>query len=473
VSVIVGGRSTISARTAVAVAYVASLLMAALDANVVNVMLPTLTTSFHTSLNAVKWTVLGYILALAIAMPASAWLSARLGDRRVFLASLLLFTAASGACGLATNLPMLVGMRLLQGIGGGLVIPVATAMLYRTYPPSERARLTRMLLLPIAIGPALAPPLGGFLVQQLSWRWAFFVNVPVGLLAATLIVAGLPRDEPGARIRFDAVGFVLAGGGLSALLLVLGDGGAKGWGSPVILTAAVVGVAALATFIVVQLRTTAPLLNVRLLRNGLFRNTNVASGCQSATFLGGLLYVTPIFLQEHGGYSPLAAGAVMSLVPVGVVTSAQTVGRRYGAIGPRRMVVVGEVLLMGVLITMAFLDGHTSIIIFCSLMLLAGLFNGAAMVGLQASMFAQIEPPDTGAASTIFNVNRQLAGAVGVATASVLLTSLHPLGGLNFRAAYFGAATFSLLAAVGASFIDDTEAAATMKPVAAPVAASA
>ena len=194
-------RFSVSARVAAATAYVTSLVLASLDSHIVNIMLPTLTHDFHAPLVSVKWTVLGYVLALAIAMPVAPWLTARFGERRVFVQATLLFVLASAACGLAQSLPQLVAFRALQGLGGGLVGPIATAMLYRTYPQSERARMTRLLLMPIALGPALAPPLGGFFVDHLSWRIAFFINAPISLLTIAMVAIGLEVRRKTVRTR--------------------------------------------------------------------------------------------------------------------------------------------------------------------------------------------------------------------------------------------------------------------------------
>ena len=453
-------RRRVSARSAAAVAYVASLFMAALDTHVVNIMLPTLTVELDSGLSAVQWTVLAYVLALAIAMPASGWLATRFGDRSVFQASLGAFTVASGLCGLAQNLPELIGLRVVQGASGGLVMTVATSMLYRIYPPEERARLVRTLLLPIAVGPAIAPPLGGFLVEHLSWRWAFLINVPVGLVTMALIALGLPRVPPNRPGRFELRGYLLAGVGLAAVLLTLTQGPEWGWASPAVLVLAVLGPAALAVSVVVQLRSSAPLLDLRLLGGRLFRQTNIATAFQTATFLGGILFITPIFLQDRAGSSPLQAGLVMALVPVGVVVSSQTVGRRYHVIGPRLMSVVGLGLLGAICLCLALFGGSTPMWAFCALMFLAGLTNGGAMVALQASMFAQVGPELMGSASTILNVNRQVATAVGVATATILMTS--PLSS-GFRVAYLATALFALLGAVAATRIRDSEAAETMR----------
>jgi MFS family permease len=166
---------------AVAVAYVAANLMAAVDMQIVNVALPTLSRTFSASLAGVQWTVIAYLLALAVLIPASSWIGDRIGVKQTFLVAMFLFTLASAVCGLVDSLGQLIAARALQGAGGGMLIPASTAMLYRTYPPERRARLTRTLIVPVLIGPAIAPILGGVLTQSISWRWVFLINVPIAL----------------------------------------------------------------------------------------------------------------------------------------------------------------------------------------------------------------------------------------------------------------------------------------------------
>jgi EmrB/QacA subfamily drug resistance transporter len=422
------GPLTIRPRTAVTVAYVTSLLMASLDTNIVNVMLPTLSREFSAPLTSVKWTVIGYVLALAITMPVAAWLTGRFGIRRVYLFALGLFVLASACCGAAQNLPELVVTRFAQGAAGGLIGPVATAMLYRTYPQNERARLTRLLLMPIALGPALAPPLGGFLVGHLSWRIAFLVNAPVGLLAAVAVLAGLPADHGRRGQRLAPVNFLSAAVGLSGAMYLISEGAEIGWNSPAIIILSCVTLAALGLFVRTEFRSPQPMLDLPLLRDRLFRYSNLATLFQTMTFLGGMLYITPLLLQQVDGRSPLTAGLVMSVVPAGVVTSSQTAGRAFDRIGPRPLVVVGEVLLALDLLAVSRFDQSTPIWAFCATMYFAGVSNGMGMVGLQASMFAHIPRESINGGATLLNVNRQVATALGVSVATVVLTAAGPNG---------------------------------------------
>ena len=183
-------------KVVVAVVYVCGMLMNSLDSTIVNVALATLSREFGVTPASIEAVVIGYLVSLAVFIPASGWLGDRFGTKRIFLTALGLFTVASALCGVAQSLEQLVLFRVLQGAGGGLLTPVGMAMLYRTFPPQERMALSRILMFTVILGPASGPVLGGFLIEQLSWRWAFYVNIPVGTIAF-LIGFFLPQGAPG------------------------------------------------------------------------------------------------------------------------------------------------------------------------------------------------------------------------------------------------------------------------------------
>ena len=219
---------------AVSIVYVISLFMSIMDATIVNVALPTIGRDFHTSPSSVGVIVIAYLVSLAVFTPASGWTGDRFGGKRTLLAAIAVFTIGSALCGIAGSLGQLVLFRILQGAGGGMLVPVGMAMLYRTFPPSERVRLASILMIPTAIAPAIGPVLGGLLVTDLSWRWVFYVNIPIGVIALVfglLFVVEHRETQPG---RFDLPGFCLAGIGLGALMYGLSEGSVKGWSSPLI-----------------------------------------------------------------------------------------------------------------------------------------------------------------------------------------------------------------------------------------------
>ena len=199
----------------VATAFVFGLFMEILDITVLNTALPTLGREFGVGNATLQWVVTGYLLSVAVFIPASGWIGDRFGTKRTFLFALALFTAASVGAGLAPDIHYLIAARVLQGVGGGLLTPVGTAMLFRAFPPDERARASAVLAVPTVIAPALGPVLGGFLTDQASWRWIFFLNLPIGLagIAFTALFVREHREENAGRL--DVPGFLLAGAGLA------------------------------------------------------------------------------------------------------------------------------------------------------------------------------------------------------------------------------------------------------------------
>ncbi len=424
--------------------------MTAMDTHIVNVALPTLGRAFHAPLATMQWTVTGYLLSLAVLIAASGWVGDRFGTKRTFLIALGIFTFASALCGAAQSVPELIAARILQGIGGGMLAPVGTAMLYRSYPPAARARIARIVIIPILVAPATAPIIGGLLTQALSWRWVFWVNVPIGLLTLAYGARSLQEHRQGVRGRLDVAGFVLSGLGLSLLLYAVSEGSNDGWLSASIVGTGALGVLALALFARLETRRPDPLLELGLLRDRLFRATNLVIALNSAAFLG-ILYLTPIFLQEVHGQTPLGSGLTTFVEAIGVVCASQTVGRLYPRLGPRLMSGVGTLVLTGLLLSFLLIDAHTSLWVVRLVMFLIGAANSATYLSVQSSMFTSISSADTGQASAIYSTQRQAAIAIGIAILTAVLASVPGSELHAFHAAYGAAAVIAGLASI-ASF---------------------
>jgi EmrB/QacA subfamily drug resistance transporter len=239
---------------AIAVVYVAAMFMTIMDTTIVNVALPTLGRDFHVQSTAVDTVVIGFLVSLAVFIPASGWLGDRIGPRRVLLISIVIFTGASALCGLATSLGQLTFFRVLQGAGGGLMTPIGMTMLWRAFPPAERVRASAILVVPTAFAPALGPVLGGLFVTDLSWRWVFYVNVPVGIVAVLfglIFLREQPKQDPGA---FDLPGFLLSGVGLGLLMYGLTEGPVKGWHTTDVIASCISGAMLLVLLVMVELR---------------------------------------------------------------------------------------------------------------------------------------------------------------------------------------------------------------------------
>jgi EmrB/QacA subfamily drug resistance transporter len=444
------------------VAYVTAVLLSAIDLQIVNVALPTLGRSFHASIASVQWTVVGYILSLAVMIPASGWIGDRIGTKRTYLCALGIFTVASALCGAARTLDELIAARLVQGIGGGILTPTGTAMLFRSVPPERRARITRLLVLPILVGPASAPILGGVFTQYLSWRWVFFVNLPVGLAVFAYCAVNLREQRGGSGGRFDAIGWALGGGGLSLALFALAEAPVRGFGSPAIIATGATAAAVLALFVRHAYRRADPILNLRLLDDRLFRATNVVSCLNTGAFLG-ILFLTPIFLQEALHHSPISSGTTTFLEALGVLIASQSVFRLYPRLGPRRMAGGGAVVVCGLLLCFQLVDTSTSLWLVRGQMLLLGAANGVSFLAIQASMFTRISPADTGHAAAIYTSGRQASTAICVAILSSVLVGVAGPRLDAFHAAFLAAASISALGALASfTLIKTPDAAASM-----------
>src|ERR1700690_2809423 len=265
-------QNRINPKVAVSVVFVSAMFMSIMDTSIVNVALPSIGRDFRVAPTAVDGISIAFLVSLAVFMPASGWLGDRFGGKRVLMAAIVVFTGASALCGAASSVGELVGFRVLQGVGGGMLAPVGTAMLFRTFPPQERVRAASIIVLPTALAPALAPVIGGLLVTDASWRWVFYVNVPIGIAAfvfGVLFVRQHVESHPGI---FDLRGFALSGIGLGLFMYGISEGPDIGWGSARVLTTAIVGVALLVVMVVVELRTREPIVALRLFGHRPFRS---------------------------------------------------------------------------------------------------------------------------------------------------------------------------------------------------------
>ncbi|MDT4985327.1 MAG: hypothetical protein QOF95_2817 [Pseudonocardiales bacterium] len=463
-------RPQVSQKIAVSVVFVAVMFMSIMDVTIVNVALPTIGRDFHVGPTEVDAVSISFLVSLAVFIPASGWLGDRFGGKPVLLTAIVVFTVASALCGLAQSLGELVAFRVLQGVGGGMLAPVGMAMLFRTFPPAERIRASAVLTVPTTFAPALGPVLGGLLVDKLSWRWVFFVNLPIGAAALVFGFLFLEHRVEAMPGRFDLPGFVLSGLGFGSVMYGISEAPAQGWRAVAPLTTMAVGVALLVAMVFVELRTPQPMIALRLLGNRLFRSANGVMVLGSMAFLGAL-YVVSLYYQDGRGLTPLQSGLSTFPEALGVMLGAQLATRvLYPRLGPRRHVSAG---LLGVAVAiglLAVLDRGSSLWWARALMFVIGFCMAQVFVPTQAAAFATIDPADTGRASTMFNAVRQLGGAIGVAvlTTAIVLSghgagAAGPAGSLTpYRVAFLVAAGLALLGAVVALSVRDADAANTM-----------
>jgi len=463
--------SRISPKIAVSVVFVAAMFMSIMDATIVNVALPTIGRDYHVAATAVDSVSIAFLVSLAVFIPASGWLGDRFGGKRVLLAAIVVFTAASALCGLASSLGELVAFRILQGAGGGMLAPVGMAMLYRVFPPAERIRASAILTVPTTFAPALGPVLGGLLVTDLSWRWVFYVNVPIGVAAFAFGALFLDQSAQAQPGRFDLAGFLLSGVGLGLLMYGVSEGPDLGWHRPEVLGTIAAGLVLLVAMVVVELRSPAPMVDLRLLGNRLFLAGNGVMILASVAFLG-TLYAISLYYQDGRGLSALGSGLSTFPEAIGVMAGAQVASRvLYPRLGPRRHITLG---LTGTAISiglLALIGPQTSLWWARLLMLTLGLSMAQVFVPVQAASFATITAAATGRASTMFNTIRQLGGAAGVAVLTTVIVAIgpvhlvagHPVANLAaYRVAFVAAAAICLCAVACSLSIRDADAADTL-----------
>ncbi len=406
----------------VASAFVFGLFMDILDTTIVNVALPVLGTDFDASTAQLEWVVTGYLLSLALWIPASGWIGDRFGTRRTFLFATATFVIGSALCGAAWSITSLAFFRVLQGVGGGMMTPVGTAMLYRAFTPSERARASAILSIPTMVAPMLGPVVGGFLVTYVSWRWIFYLNVPVGIASFCFSYIVLREHREPSAGRFDPLGFVLSGGGLALILYSLSEGAEYGWTTPIVIATGCLGLVCFALLVIVERRVASPLLDLSLYARPMFRTSNlVAFGFFAASF--GLVFLLPLFLQETLGLDALDSGLTTFPQPIAQILMVQVTSRIYWRLGPRLNLVISSGGLTLTAMLFLFVGLTTNLWWIRALMLMRGGFMAFNMVSMQTAAFSAVPREKTGRASSLFSTGRQVAAALGVAIAATVLTT--------------------------------------------------
>jgi EmrB/QacA subfamily drug resistance transporter len=402
--------------------------MEGLDATIIVTALPKMAETFGTSAVAMSLGLTGYMLAVAVLTPASGWAADRFGARNVFAGAIVVFMAASVGCGFAHGLTDFVLWRLLQGMGGALMTSVGRLIVFRNTPKSQLVRAINWMTVPMLIGPAVGPPIGGFLTEYVSWRAGFFLNVPIGLAGIVAVLMFIPRTE-GERRPFDKTGFVLNGAALVALIwgmqALAGEAGKPLVGA--IITAAAAPLIWLA--LRHARRAAHPLVSLSPFANPMFRMTTLTGGNLMRISMGAVGFLMPLMFQIGLGLSPLVSGLLVLAHVVGDLVVKSVTTRTIQHFG-FKTVMVASILLyaVGVATFMGF--GHgTPIWVMAVLVFLAGSARSLQMTGLTTLQYADVPQPQMSAASTLGAVSMQAVRALTIAMAAMLLQAIALLGG--------------------------------------------
>ncbi len=400
-------------------------VMAALDSSIVNVALPNMSGTLGATIEEITWVVTGYILANVIVMPIVALLSARFGRKNFYMASVLLFTAASMACGLARDLWTMVGFRAVQGLGGGVLLTVSQAILRETFPPDEQGVAMGVYGLGVMLAPAVGPTLGGWLTDNYSWPWIFYINVPIGVLNLVLVSRFI--EDPPYLVRekgsIDFLGLGLLVAGLGALQLMLEEGERENWfESGYIIRLAAVAAVGVALFVWRELTARRPAVDLRLMANLAFSSATALGGVLGLA-LNGSLFLLPLFLQNLLGFDATQSGLAMMPRSLALAVLMPVGGRLYNRVGPRLMVGVGLALTAFGFWQLAHLTSDVGTRDLVWPQIWQGVGFSLIFVSLSTAALATIPKPQMTQATGLYNVVRQVMGSVGIAVAATQLTT--------------------------------------------------
>jgi EmrB/QacA subfamily drug resistance transporter len=408
----------------IAAVVIVGAVMTILDTTIVNVALDRLTVELHATVDSVQWVTTGYMLALAVVIPLTGWASERHGAGRVWLTSVALFVACSALCGAAWSLESLIAFRVLQGIGGGMVMPVGMILLTQAAGPQRVGRVMSVIGVPMLLGPVLGPVLGGLIIDNLSWRWIFFVNVPVGIVGILLGLRWLPRgrtsDHPG---RLDWLGMALLSPGLGLFVFGLSEismhgglGATQAW------LPLVGGIVLMAGFVRHSLRAARPLIDVRLFAERTFSSAASTTFLVAIAMFGSLLLL-PLFFQVARHESALQAGLLLAPQGLGAALMMPIAGAFTDRIGGGRVAVCGIALMTLATIPLALIGPHTSLAVIEAALFVRGLALGATFMPAMAAAYATLDPASVPRATSALNVIQRVGGSIGTAILAVVLSS--------------------------------------------------
>ncbi|WUM96044.1 multidrug efflux MFS transporter [Streptomyces sp. NBC_00322] len=408
-----------------AITIIVGALAVVFDTTIVSVALNDLAKELDAPLSTIQWVSTGYLLAVFVTIPLAGWAQSRLGGKRLWIASLGLFLLGSVLSALAWNATSLIAFRVVQGIGGGIMMPLAATLIMQAAKGRNIGKVMAIITVPTALGPILGPVLGGLILHLADWRWMFFVNVPFCVVGGRLAWRNLPDDRPAPdspRARLDVIGLLLLSPGVAALIYGLSQvEGSAGFAGAKVLIPLIGGLALVGGFTARALtRTTGALVNLRL-----FRHRAVASS-SALLFLGGItlygaMMLLPLYFQQVRGEDALGAGLLLIPQGVGALLARTLAGKYTDRIGPRWVAFAAFAFVAAATVPFAFVTADTSKVLLMAALLVRGIGLGAAMIALSGAAYVGLEHKEIPDASIITRVAQQIGGSVGIAVLAVIL----------------------------------------------------
>jgi EmrB/QacA subfamily drug resistance transporter len=406
----------------IAIVVILGAIMSVLDTTIVNVALDDLSKDLDSSLDSIQWVVTGYMLALAAVIPVTGWAARRFGSRRLYLIALVAFTVGSALCGLAWSTGSLVAFRVLQGIGGGMLMPIGQMILVKAAGPRNLPRVMAAIGVPIILAPVFGPTLGGLLLEHAGWQWIFLVNVPIGAAALVVALRLLPRDVKEEAGSLDFIGLVLVATGLVGVTYGLAESGSAGSLTDAsVVVPALSGVALITAFVLRALRIPAPLLDMRLYKDKAFAAASVTTFCLGAALFGAMILM-PLYFQQVRGEDAVTTGLL--LMPQGIGAA---IAMRLSAVATERFgggltALMGGVVTVVATVPFVLIGGETSYWLIGAAMVFRGFGIGMSMMPAMTAAFAVLRPDQVNHATPQLNVLQRVGGSVGTAILSVVLS---------------------------------------------------
>ena len=433
----------------VAAAVVVGLGMALLDTTIVNVALDAIARELHAPLSTIQWVSTAYLLTLAVVIPLAGWFTERIGARRVWLGAVGVFVLGSALCGASWSIGALIAFRVVQGIGGGLIMPVGIGLIASTAGPARMGRVMSVVGVPMLLVPVLGPVIGGVLVDETSWRWIFYINVVLGAVALVLAARLLPRNPAAAtKPSLDWLGLALLAPGLAGIVFGLSEVQSHGGiGSPVAWAPLAGGIVLVAGFAIHARRARQPLVDVRLFGRPPFTAAAATLFFTGAALYGGL-FVMPLYYQLARGASPLVAGLLVAPQGLGAALATPLAGRLTDRHGGGIVAVVGLGLVTLATIPLMFVTEDTNYSWLAVVLLIRGLGVGASLTPATAAAYSTLDRAEIPRATGVVSVLQQLGGSIGVTVLAVVLQTHVQGAGSNPADAF--ADTFTWAAVLGA-----------------------